>query len=427
MWGIFSGSNMETAIIIILAAVIAALCFYVNRLQHSAREISHFLQEVGRRNFNARLFSGGRGPLDTIARDITAVVEGAKARLDFAEAEKQRMEAILRGMSGGVLITDRRGVIILANRAFRRLLSMHEDIEGKQIVEVLRNMQLAEMFRQAMESWDIVSEEVSISRNDRELHFIATAVPIYTENSVSGIVFTLHDVTRLKQLEEMRKDFVANVSHEIKTPITAIKGFTETLLDGALDDKDNARRFLTMVKSHSERLNSLVDDLLTLSRIELGDVEIHKTEVDLEQVIDTVFAIMRDKADRKGLYLKKAAPGGARTSMADKDKLVQIALNLVDNGLKFTDMGGVTAGIDDAEGKVTFYVHDTGIGIPPQHLPRIGERFYRVDRARSRALGGTGLGLAIVKHLVRAHDWDMRIESEPGRGTKVNIVVDRCL
>ncbi|MFZ5997398.1 MAG: ATP-binding protein [Nitrospirota bacterium] len=418
---------MLLVVVIALLSIILVLALHINRLSRSLHELSNFLKEIAAGNFNARLFSQGKGVFGTIAQDIVAVTEGIKARLDFAEAERQRMEAILRGMSDGVLIVDTRGTIILANRTFRKLLSADKSIEGRQIAEVLRNVQLIELFRKAVESWEIIAEEISVSRGYRDLHLVATAIPIYAEDSVSGVVLTLHDITRLRQLEEMRKDFVANVSHEIKTPITAIKGFAETLLDGALDDRENAVRFLATIKSHSERLNSLVDDLLTLSRIELGDLKIKKVEVNIEQVIDTAFMILQVKADKKGLFLKKALPGGRRIVAADKDRLVQILLNLVDNGIKFTEFGGVTVGLDETGGTVTLYVQDTGIGIPPHHLHRLGERFYRVDRARSRELGGTGLGLAIVKHIVKAHEWDMLIESDHGKGTRVNIIIDRYL
>src|SRR5208283_3832471 len=193
------------------------------------------------------------------------------------------------------------------------------------------------------------------------------------------------------------------------------------------DDKDNAVRFLAMIKNHSERLNSLVDDLLALSGIELGDVKINKTEVSLEQVVDTVFMTLKDKADKKGLYLKKQLPQSTQAFAADKDKLIQIIINLVDNGIKFTEKGGVTVGIDETGERGALFVQDTGIGIPPRCLARIGERFYRIDSARSRELGGTGLGLAIVKHLVNAHGWSMRITSEYGKGTSVNVTIDRYL
>jgi two-component system phosphate regulon sensor histidine kinase PhoR len=418
---------METLVIVILSLVLLFFVIYLGRMYLAINAISNLLKELSSGNLNARLFTGTSSKLDTIARDIIVFMEKTSMRLGFAEAEMQRMEAILRGMSDGVLITDTHDVVILANSTFKKLLSVTENIEGKQIVDVLRNMKLIEIVRRAMGSWEIVSDEITVTRGVRELNLIATAVPIYSEKSVAGTVLTLHDITRLRQLEEVRKDFVANVSHEIKTPITAIKGFAETLLDGALDDKENAFRFLTTIKNHSERLNSLVDDLLALSGIELGDININKTEVSLEQVIDTVFMTLKDKANKKGLYLKKELPKSAQTFAADKDKLIQIIINLVDNGLKFTEKGGVTVGIDDSGGRVALFVRDTGIGILPRYLNRLGERFYRVDSARSRELGGTGLGLAIVKHLVGAHGWSMRIESEYGKGTRVNVIIDRYL
>lgn len=418
---------LEMFIIIILFLAVIFLVIRLSRISASIKEISFFLKETSSGNLNARLFPKGKGELDGIVMDIASLMEKTKTRLDFAETEMQRMEAILRGMSDGVLITDIRGNVVLANKAFKNLLSANEDIEGRQIIEVLRNAQLIDIFRRTLELKSVVSDEIIVSRPNKDMHLIATAVPVYSGDSATGTVLTLHDITRLKQLEEIRKDFVANVSHEIKTPITAIKGFAETLLDGAMDDKENAVRFLGMIKSQSERLNSLVDDLLTLSRIELGDISIKKTAVSLEQIVDTVFMTLKEKADRKGLYLKKAISDSTQTIYADKDRLIQVMLNLVDNGIKFTEKGGVIVGIDEAGGRVTLYVQDTGIGVPPNHLHRLGERFYRVDRARSRELGGTGLGLAIVKHLVSAHDWNMRIESGLGCGTKVNIIIDTYL
>ena len=361
--------------------------------------------------------------LDRIALDIVSIMDLTRERRDFAEQERQRLEAILRGMSDGVLMVDIRGRVVLANRAFKKLLRINEDIEKKQIMEVLRNAEVLDLFNRTMDTWDIAVAEITVSRVDKDLYLIATAVPIYSGDSVSGTVITLHDITRLKLLEEMRKDFVANVSHEIKTPITAIKGFAETLLDGAIDDKENATRFLSMIKNHSERLNSLVDDLLTLSRIELGDISVNKSEVKLDDVVDTVFAMLKDKADKKGLYLKKAFPEGVAIISADRDRLVQILLNLVDNGIKFTEKGGVTVGLEMTDSAPALFVEDTGVGVPPSHVLRLGERFYRVDRARSREMGGTGLGLAIVKHLAKAHDWEMAVASTPGKGTKVRLII----
>ncbi|MBS4061482.1 MAG: hypothetical protein KG029_13870, partial [Bacteroidetes bacterium] len=190
-----------------------------------------------------------------------------------------------------------------------------------------------------------------------------------------------------------------------------------------INDKENATKFLHMIKNHSERLNNLVDDLLTLSRIELGDIRVEKTVTDPEEVINTMIATFKEMSEKKGLYLRKSIPEDKIMIAADKNRLIQILLNLVDNGIKFTEQGGVTIGISKINASPVIFVEDTGIGIPPVHLSRLGERFYRVDRARSRELGGTGLGLAIVKHLVKAHGWDIRIESIHERGTKISIII----
>jgi len=414
---------MDNIIIGILSIVVVVLVVYIVRTSLAVREFAGLLKELSSGNPEARSQKIANPVLDRIASDLVSVMDLTRERRELAEQERQRMEAILRGMSDGVLMVDVQGKVVLANRAFRKIFRINEKIEGKQILEVLRNADVLGLFNRTMDTWDIAADEVTVSRADRDLYLFATAVPIYSGDSVSGTVITLHDITRLKLLEEMRKDFVANVSHEIKTPITAIRGFAETLLDGAMDDKENATRFLGMIKNHSERLNSLVDDLLTLSRIELGDIIVNKSEVKLADVIDTVFAMLKDKADKKGLHLKKILPPGPSVIYADRDRLVQILLNLVDNGIKFTEKGDVAVGFEMTGAHPVLFVEDTGVGVPPSHLPRLGERFYRVDRARSREMGGTGLGLAIVKHLVKAHDWDMEIESSPGKGTKVRVII----
>jgi two-component system phosphate regulon sensor histidine kinase PhoR len=224
-------------------------------------------------------------------------------------------------------------------------------------------------------------------------------------------------------VEQVRKDFVANASHEIKTPITAITGFADTLLEGALDDREHAVKFLRTIKSNSERINTLVDDLMTISKIEMGVMKINKSAVRFNDVAETVQSILEEKAATKNLTMQISVKPELNELMADHDSLTQILTNLVENSIKFTERGGVTFGIDRDNGTTFLFVKDTGIGIQKQYLSRLGERFYRVDPGRSRNMGGTGLGLAIVKHLVKAHNWDMQIESTPGKGTIVKIFV----
>jgi two-component system phosphate regulon sensor histidine kinase PhoR len=415
------------------------------RITRSVEEITAFSKEAASGHFKRRLFLKDKGELGDLGKNISEMAHELHEKLKLSEEEKQKIEAILRNMSDGLILSDTKGAILLSNEAVSRLFSITSDIEGKTIMEVLRKAELMDMIDHVARSREKLSREIEVT-HPRDLHLMVTATPFYAhrkDSELTGIVLTFHDITRLKRLEEMRKDFVANVSHEIKTPITAIKGFTETLLDGALDDRENAYKFLETIKNNSERLNSLVTDLLTLSRIELGDIMIQQDVVNPEEVIDTVFTILAEKAQSKRLYLRKDIAPEIRELRSDRDRLIQILLNLVDNGIKFTEKGGVTIRVSSEKSSVKsaeetgdpalasgpqppaaviLSVEDTGVGIPGKHISRLGERFYRVDRARSRELGGTGLGLAIVKHLVKAHGWEMEIESTEGQGTTVRII-----
>jgi two-component system phosphate regulon sensor histidine kinase PhoR len=235
----------------------------------------------------------------------------------------------------------------------------------------------------------------------------------------------LHDVTELRQLEQVRTEFVANVSHELRTPLTAIQGYLETLLGGALEERENAEKFLEIVFRHTERLGRLLNDLTDLSNIELGKVTLDLAPIALPPVVESVFAILEPRAAARGVVLENAVPAGLPTIQADRDRLEQILINLVDNAVKYSQRGGrVTVGAAPLDATtVEVSVHDSGVGIPAADLPRITERFYRVDKARSRELGGTGLGLAIVKHLVITHGGELRIDSEPERGTRVRFTL----
>jgi two-component system phosphate regulon sensor histidine kinase PhoR len=240
-----------------------------------------------------------------------------------------------------------------------------------------------------------------------------------------GVVLVIYDVTTLRRLEQVRTEFVANVSHELRTPLTAIQGYLETLLGGALEEREHARRFLEIAFRHTERLGRLLNDLTDLSNIELNKVKLALEPVALDEVIDSVLAIMQPKADARHVSLTTEVARDLPPIHADHDRLAQVLINLIDNALKYTPEGGrVTARATAAVGQgVVVDVADTGIGIPPADLPRITERFYRVDKARSRELGGTGLGLAIVKHLVIAHGGELHIDSRLGQGTTVRFTI----
>lgn len=416
---------LSTITILFLLTVVAFLYFRLRRYDRITEEISAFAGSFLRGSLNKLYFPEDK--FSRVSSSLNAMASDMRSRINDMAEERNKINAILKCMNSGVLITDTKARVILANPAIMTLLGIKTDIIGESVIVATRVAELQDLASKVIESEEEISEEIDIIHPNK-LSLMATAVPLYSyevRERISGVVLSIHDITRIKKLEDMRKSFVASVSHEIKTPITAIKGFAETLLDGAIEDRDNAVRFLETIKAHSERLNTLVEDLLTLSRIELGDINIDKRDVNIEHAIDTVFTTLKDKAHAKGLYLKRSLSSPLPDILSDKDRLVQILLNLVENGIKFTESGGITVGVEKTDGRTILYVEDTGVGIAKEHIPRLGERFYRVDNARSRELGGTGLGLAIVKHLVKAHGWNMKVESIHGKGTRINIIIHR--
>ena len=339
-----------------------------------------------------------------------------------SEEEKNRLNVILKSIPDALLIIDSKGIITLSSSSAKEFFG-DIPINGMQFIEVVRNHEFSDLVDEARKNLSSGMTEFRIDNLEEKYIAVRVSPLFYRENEFSGLVAVFHDVTQIEKLELVRKDFVANVSHEIKTPITAIKGFADTLLEGALDDKENAARFVQTIKSNSERINSLVDDLMTISKIELGVIRVDKSMIDMEDVFRNILDIFKDKAAAKNLSFTVSNRLGIKAISADKNRLIQILINLVDNAIKFTEAGGVTLGIDQEDERALLFVEDTGIGVPPKYLPRLGERFFRVDPSRSRKMGGTGLGLAIVKHLVKAHGWSMKIESTPGKGTMVKIIL----
>jgi len=412
------------AVTIVVALTGLFLLWQVERIRRLTVQLRDFAAALTRGDLSRRLFLHGSGEFEEIAEGLNAMSLSIETEVRSLRDEKAKFETALLGISDGVLLLGQDGRVELANRAFLDLFNIAGEITDRPFLEVVRNHELADLVQEAHVHHRSASGQIDIA-SPKRLSLLATALPIIQESMrddrYRGTVVALHDITQLKKLEQVRKDFVANVSHELKTPITAIQGFAETLLAGALDDRDHARTFLETIRSNSERINRLVDDLMTLSKIELGVIAVEKSDVSVDDVADAVLVLFRDRAAKKGLSLATAIPHDLGMVRADRDRLVQIVTNLVDNAIKFTDAGGVTIGAADENGRITLFVKDTGAGIPEKHLSRLGERFYRVDTARSRQMGGTGLGLAIVKHLVKAHGWEMQIESSLGKGTTVRI------
>jgi two-component system phosphate regulon sensor histidine kinase PhoR len=358
--------------------------------------------------------------LGEMARSVAATIAALRV-------EQERLEAILRGMVEGVVVTDLAGEIVLMNARARELLGVPAgaDGRGRPLVELARDPALAEIPRELGRAADTVSRDVTLAGGDGPTLQVNAARLHGADGAPFGFVLVLHDVSELRRLEVIRRDFVANVSHELRTPLTAIKGYAETLLGPAGDDRETARRFLTVIDRHSERLGRLIDDLLTLSDLELGRTPLRLAAVPVGPVFDDVLQILAARIAAGGIEVTAHVAPGTPPVKADGDRLRQVLINLVDNAIKYTPRGG-TVGVRAepvAPEAVEIAVQDTGVGIPAQALPRLTERFFRVDKARSRELGGTGLGLAIVKHIVQAHGGQLAIASVLGKGTTVRVTL----
>jgi two-component system, OmpR family, phosphate regulon sensor histidine kinase PhoR len=366
----------------------------------------------------------GSGEIATLADALNRTAVALREQIGRLKDEQAKVRTILDGMAEGVVALDERGRLLLLNPAARTMFGIENGIaEGRSLVEVIRQKGLLDLVDEIRTAGASARHELELGPPVNRV-VAAGGAPLGLGPGTAGVLLVLHDVTELRRLERVRSEFVANVSHELRTPLTCIKGYLETLLDGALDDRVHARRFLEVAGTHAERLDRLIDDLLELSNIESGRVTLTPMRLDLGDVVASVAAMFEGRTAQSRQTLERAVSAGV-TVRADRDRLVQILVNLVDNAVKFTSEGGwirIESGPSPRR-MVEVRVRDSGIGIPSTDLPRITERFYRVDKTRSREIGGTGLGLAIVKHLVQAHGGELRIASELGHGTIVSFTL----
>lgn len=420
--------------ILMAALLLAIVCsFFLSYVIASLtsrplRKIASVAGLIGKGNFGARIPVTSRdeiGELAAMMNEMTAKIEEQMGKIS---AERNRLDTILRGMGEGMIVTDTSGNITLANPAFRAIFALVEELEGKSLLEITRQPAMHNTLKRTLESREETVEEMSVLVPE-EKHLLTHWVPLREEGELLGAVAVFHDISDLKRLEGIRKDFVANVSHELRTPVSVIKGFAETLLnEGDALHPEKKTRFLNIIHNHAERLASLISDLLTLSRMESGAMELEPAPVNILGAVTRAFRLMERTAEEKGISLIPA-PSLEDTphALADAAKLDQVFINLLDNGVKFTPAGGsVTISAVQLDSLIKINVTDTGIGIPPRDLPRIFERFYRVDPARSREMGGTGLGLAIVKHIVQAHGGTVSVESSPGKGATFSFTLKKA-
>jgi two-component system phosphate regulon sensor histidine kinase PhoR len=345
-------------------------------------------------------------------------------RETVAQLQTQQ-DTLLNSMAEGLLLLDKSGRIQLANRAFTSLFGVQADLRARTIIEALRLPELADLVGVLGTENQVLGFELRLpAPNERWLEVNGAAI-LNGGGSRHGSILVFHDLTRLKQLESTRKDFVANVSHELRTPLSLIKGYVETLLEGAKDDPEVSEKFLRTIDRNAERLKLLIEDLLSISELESGRVKLNLQSVELGPVMEKVFADSSDRVGAKSVTLSNQTQD--IRVQADPDRLEQVLSNLVENAIKYGRSGGrVNVVARNAEnGQVEVCVQDDGPGIPPDSLERVFERFYRVDKARSREQGGTGLGLAIVKHIVQSHRGRVWARSELGHGSAFYFTLPR--
>jgi two-component system phosphate regulon sensor histidine kinase PhoR len=401
---------------IIFSSILVYL--YVNKITDPIRKLTRMANTISLGNYEKRINISSNDEIGQLGNSFNLMAERLQQAIVNLADKKNKLISILTSSDDGIIVVDKDKRILLINPAAKKIFGIEEDIIGKHFIEAIRNYDIENIIK------NIPQEEIEITINyptTRHLRIKASnAINYDKDNEVMGVLIVIHDITKIKQLEKMRTDFVANVSHELKTPLTSIKGFAETLK--FVEDKPTRDKFLDIIYIESERLTRLINDILTLSELEHKGVLLNIEKVNVNKCIEEVYYIMRSIAENKNINLSFNYNCEDVIINGNIDKFKQMMINLVDNAIKYTNSGGkVSINLNCKDDKLIIEVKDTGIGIPEEHIPRLFERFYRVDKGRSRNSGGTGLGLAIVKHIVKMFKGNIEVMSKIGEGTVFTI------
>ncbi|MFA5385815.1 MAG: ATP-binding protein [Eubacteriales bacterium] len=412
--------NLMGALTIIIPFSIGFGWFLWKRVIKPLEEVNSTAREMARGNLDRELRIYTDDEFGELARSINDMARQLKNTIDEITEARNQARAILDSIADGVIAVNKSGEVLFVNPVVEKVFGISQKAsQGKNILGVIRNYDVERLLEKALRTEKPVSQEIKLIYPEPKVFYV-NATPLQGHSrQKGGAVVLFNDITQRKKLEDMRTEFVANVSHELRTPLTSIRGFLETLLEGKVEDQATIRRFLEIINRETARLTRLIDDLLNLSKIEERQVVHRWQSVQLLDTVNKAIVMFQAQAKEQNLELVTELPAELPVVRGDPDMLAQVLINLVDNAVKFTPSGGrITIRAGANEGNVRIDVEDTGIGIPPENLPRIFERFYRVEKSRSRELGGIGVGLAIVKHIIRAHGGKTGVESVVGKGSK---------
>ncbi len=413
-----------TAIFVALILMVIVSSTFTSSMIVPLQEMTEVAREMAEGKLDTALKVTSNDEIGALSKGLNYMAQRLRDMIRQITEERNKVKAILTSMSDGVVAVDCSGNILLINPAVERMFNItYEKSMGKGVIEVIRNFDLEKLLHKALDSRETITQELQMFVPDPKTFRVSTA-PLTNESGVVGVVAIMRDVTAFREVERMKTDFVANVSHELKTPLTSLKGFVETLLDGALEERDTARHFLEIINDEADRLNRLINDLLSLSKIEAKHQEINKVTLNLDKLIYNTVSILSPQAGEKNITLNVDTTTPLPVLKADEDMIGQLLINLIDNAIKYTPAGGrIDVHALNWEHGVKVAVSDTGIGIERESIPRLFERFYRVDKARSREMGGTGLGLAIVKHILEVHNGKIEVDSMVGQGSTFTVYI----
>jgi two-component system phosphate regulon sensor histidine kinase PhoR len=410
---VWVGSGVALGLALVLSNAVA------KRMSAAVSELTEAAHRMTEGDLSVRTQLVGQDELAELGHALDRLAGSLARTLGQLRAERDLQSRILEAMQEGVVVVDRDGRIVLVNPALRSMLLFGTDAVGKLLIEAVRHAQLQDLLNAARESADATPLEIELP-GLKPRRVLAHASPLSGDDE--GVLVVFVDVTELRRLESLRRDFVANASHELRTPIAAVRSATETLRGGALEETDAAIRFVDIIDRNAARLQSLVEDMLELSKLESNEFKLKRDRVELGSVVPIVLALFRERAEKKGVHLTAELPREATAVVGDARALEHVLSNLVDNAVKYCPRGTrIVVRASSDHDRVKLVVADDGPGIAPEHLSRVFERFYRVDAGRSRELGGTGLGLSIVKHMVEAMRGRVAVESEFGRGSTFTV------